>query len=292
MSFILDAIRRSEEARRKRLIPDVSTIHTAPPAPARAGGRTLQAALAMGIAVALVVAAGVAVGPWLRLVQEGTFPPPLAALKPPAPVAEGGNAPAPPDEKAPADPAPVAAEPAPAAPPPQETPTPPQATAPPAPTMAPAPAPAPVPAGDAAAEGKRPQRLSSPPPAVEPDAPRREPRPLAPNPEPRSEGGTGTASRQAAPPPSSSELVDATALRDLPPSVQRTLPGIAITLHRYAASAEARMIRVNGRVAHEGDPVGGDLTVAEITRNGVVFVIGGQRFYMDAFQTWQAKSGS
>ncbi|HRK95379.1 MAG TPA: general secretion pathway protein GspB, partial [Rhodospirillales bacterium] len=94
------------------------------------------------------------------------------------------------------------------------------------------------------------------------------------------------------PPPSSSELVDATALRDLPPSVQRTLPGIAITLHRYAASPEARMIRVNGRVAQEGDPVGGDLTVAEITRNGVVFVIGGQRFYMDAFQTWQAKSGS
>jgi hypothetical protein len=45
-------------------------------------------------------------------------------------------------------------------------------------------------------------------------------------------------------------------------------------------------------VAHEGDVVAGDLGVAEITRNGVVFAIGEQRFYMDAFQTWQAKGGS
>jgi hypothetical protein len=87
------------------------------------------------------------------------------------------------------------------------------------------------------------------------------------------------------------EVVSAIALRDLPAPLQRSLPDISITLHRYAETAAARMIRVNGRIAREGDPVTGDLSVAEITRSGVVFVIGDQRFYMDAFQTWQAKNG-
>lgn len=52
------------------------------------------------------------------------------------------------------------------------------------------------------------------------------------------------------------------------------------------------MIRVNGRIAREGDAIDGELGVAEITRNGVVFAIAGQRFYMDAFQSWPARKGS
>ncbi len=82
------------------------------------------------------------------------------------------------------------------------------------------------------------------------------------------------------------------ALSDLPDTMQRALPNIAITLHRYAETPSARMIRVNGRTAREGDALTEHLSVAEITRNGVVFVIGDQRFYMDAFQTWQTKNGS
>ncbi len=275
MSFILEAIRRSEEARHKRLIPDVSTIHTALPAPARAASsRTVQAALAMGIALALVVAAGFALGPWLRQLREAEPPAPVAAA---APAAER-------DVPAASEPAPALGELAPAA-----------ASS--APAAAPAPAPVPAaPRQPPPANRRRRSRRAGPihrPQASRPEKPRREPKPVAPSARTQSEQGIGQAAREAAPPsPEASELVAATALRDLPPSVQRTLPSIAITLHRYAAGADARMIRVNGRVAHEGDAIGGELSVAEITRNGVVFAIGGQRFYMDAFQTWQAKSGS
>ncbi|HSO41352.1 MAG TPA: hypothetical protein VLR47_00665, partial [Rhodospirillales bacterium] len=148
MSFILEAIRRSEEARHKRLIPDVSTIHAAPRAPARTGSRTLQAPLVMGLALALLVAAGWAFYPWLRQVQEAGPQAPAAAVAPT--TAEGADrdvAAAPdPGTATGGDPAPAPAEPAPTV-----SPSPPSAT------PSPAPAPAAAPAGEAAAKERRPR---------------------------------------------------------------------------------------------------------------------------------------
>lgn len=294
MSYILEAIRRSEEARHKRLMPAVSTIHATQPAGARGVPRTLQAGFAMLLAAAFMAAAIFALGFWLRQAQDAG---PLAPL-----------APAPPPTAAPASPDPrmqTAAEPA--APPPADA-TPPAeagnpAAAPAAQTNAAAPAePAPsVPVGvrpaaapgatgEAKAEDRRPRRPYSSPAEGEPAKAKREPKSQAAR--PTAPGAAPVEAPPAAPQPPAPELVTATALRDLEPSVQRTLPSIAITLHRYAPAPEARMIRVNGRVAREGDVVAGDLAVAEITRNGVVFVIGDHRFYMDAFQTWQARGGS
>jgi general secretion pathway protein B len=287
MSYILEAIRRSEEARHKRVVPAVSTIHAARPAAARAPSRALQVGLAMGLAAALVVAGGLAVGPSL-LQMNGAGPsvpasPAVQSAGPVAgPVAEGENRTASAPE-APPDPAP---EPGARA---QEVPA--QAAAAPAPasgqeTAAPA-AVAPV---EAEAEAKPKRRPYSSPASGE-TKPKREPKALAAPPPLGPAAAPGGARPDGAPAPAA-ELVAAPALRDLPVALQRTLPGIAITLHRYAPTPGARMIRVNGRVAHEGDVVAGDLGVAEITRNGVVFAIGEQRFYMDAFQTWQAKGGS
>ncbi|HSO41348.1 MAG TPA: general secretion pathway protein GspB, partial [Rhodospirillales bacterium] len=231
----------------------------------RTGSRTLQATLVMGLALALLVATGWAFYPWLRQVQEAGPQAPAAAVAPTVPEEAGGGRAAAPDPGTATggDPAP-------------------------------APAPAAAPAGERAAKERRPRRPYSSPASSDPATPRREPRALAAAPPASADVGSGGQADAEAivPPPGASELVAATALRDLPSSVQRTLPSIAITLHRYATSTDARMVRVNGRVAREGDVIGGDLSVAEITRGGVVFTIGEQRFYMDAFQTWQAKSGS
>lgn len=282
MSYILEAIRRSEEARHKRLVPAVSTVHAVQPAAARGGLRTLQAGLAMGLAIAVVVGAGLALGPWLQQVQEAG--PPALPLEA-APVAPDKEKPV----EAPPEPAqPVVTAGAAAAPTQAEVEAPAAQAVGAGPTAT---AQAAVSRGEAKAEDRRPRRPYSSRAAGEPAKPRREP----------NAGGAsgsaagGPAQAEAAPvaqQPQTAEIVTATALRDLEPSVQRTLPSIAITLHRYASTPEARMIRVNGRVAREGEVIAGDLGVAEITRGGVVFVVGGQRFYMDAFQTWQARGGS
>ncbi len=290
MSYILEAIRRSEEARHKRLMPAVSTIHAAQPTSARGVPRTLQAGFVMLLAAAFMAAAIFALGFWLRQAQEAS---PLA----PAPLSTA--APANPDARTQTSAAPAAPPPADAAPPaeagnPASAPAPAAATTPAEPAP-PVPAPAAAAAargvpGEAKAEDRRPRRPYSSPAAGEPAKPKREPKGSAAP--PTALGGAPIEAPPAVPQPLAPELVTATALRDLEPSLQRTLPSIAITLHRYAATPEARMIRVNGRVAREGDVVAGELSIAEITRNGVVFIIGEQRFYMDAFQTWQAKGGS
>lgn len=291
MSYILEAIRRSEEARHKRLMPAVSTIHATQPAGARGVPRTLQAGFAMLLAAAFMAAAIFALGFWLRQAQD------VAPLAPAPPAAA---APASPDDKAQTAAAPATPPPADAAPP-AEAGNPAAAAAAQTNAAAPAepapsvpvrvrPAATPGPTGEAKAEDRRPRRPYSSPAEGEPAKAKREPKgPAAP---PTAPGAAPVEAPPAAPQPPAPELVTATALRDLEPSVQRTLPSIAITLHRYAPAPEARMIRVNGRVAREGDVIGSDLSVAEITRNGVVFVIGDHRFYMDAFQTWQARGGS
>lgn len=314
MSFILDAIRRSEEARHKRLIPDVSTIHAARPAAGRARPGTLPAALVMALTVALVVAGGWALVPWLRQLPLGDLLGPAAVSVPEDAVPEDAvpvdttpvdmapvdtapdvaAEPAPADRAAPAPAQPVAPAVVPAVAPPVAEPPAPAAPAPAETVSAPTTAPAADPAPSGTAETKRPRRPRS---SEEPAKQRREARTVAAA-EPAVPPGAGgqpepeAALAVPAPVAPESEIIAATALRDLAPSIQRTLPSIAITLHRYATSPEARMIRVNGRAAREGDEIGGDLSVAEITRSGVVFSIGGQRFYMDAFQSWQAKGGS
>lgn len=290
MSYILEAIRRSEEARHKRLMPAVSTIHAAQPASGRGMPRTLQAGFAMLLAAAFMVAAIFALGFWLRHAQdEGPLapaPPPTAAPATPEDKAQAAAAPAPPP---PADAAPPAEAGNPAAAPAPAAATTPAEPAPPVQVTARSAA-APGATGEAKAEDRRPRRPYSSPAAGEPSKPKREPKGSAAP--PTALGAAPVEAPPAAPQPPAPELVTAPALRDLEPSLQRTLPSIAITLHRYAATPEARMIRVNGRVAREGDVIAGDLAIAEITRNGVVFIIGEHRFYMDAFQTWQARGGS
>ncbi len=304
VSYILEAIRRSEEERRKRLVPGVSTIHAGPrPRPVHNARPVAVLVLAGGVALAVATVIAARSWPWSRAADEtvASAETQSVAPRPAGEDAAKGVQPARPEEHALVLP-----------------PAPPQAAAPP-----PRPADASVPAPERAAAAT----AAEPGAAGEPAAAKGEKKPERRRPRtPYSATAAGdakavarqpktTASRVAQPPVAAAdsndtrqnplpvpapapapapapEIVSAMALSDLPDTVQRALPDIAITLHRYAETASARMIRVNGRTAHEGDALTEHLSVAEITRNGVVFVIGDQRFYMDAFQNWQAKNGS
>ncbi len=290
MSYILEAIRRSEDERRKRLIPGVSTIHAARPVVAPRRSRLLYGLVAGGgltLGVAGVIwlqtqspemapAGGVADTAAVAAIGEGEReagggstevetavvatpprPEPLPARTRPA-ERDAGNGPG----DGPGDGKPPSAKTA----KPRSSRTPHSATTTPQPMVA----------------TKPPPRV----PAAPPDASTSSGSAMG--------GGDGAAGTPLAElelsAPAQPEFVSAMALRDLPEQVRQSLPDIAISLHRYASSAEARQVRVNGRAVREGDAIVGDLSVAEITRGGVVFSIGDQRFYMSAFQSWRAKA--
>ncbi|MBL8658661.1 MAG: general secretion pathway protein GspB [Rhodospirillales bacterium] len=298
MSYILEAIRRSEEERRKRIVPSVSTIHAGPKARPTIGtrsGAVMILAAGAGLAVALVMAARS--WPWpgsgdemvAHSEAQAVAPAPagdVATTTPAGDVAARATQPAPPEENAP-----TLSQTVPPPRPPDAAAT--AATATPGQAREPD---AGAGAGERKTEHKKQPRTpysasaSAAPPARQAKAvgPRVAQPPLGPV-----ESGDGPQNPLPAPTSEPApEIVSATALAELPETVQRALPDIAITLHRYAATPPARMIRVNGRTAREGDALTEHLSVAEITRNGVVFTIDDQRFYMDAFQNWQAKRGS
>lgn len=288
MSYILEAIRRSEDERRKRLVPDVSTIHVARPAAVPSGSRLLSIIVGAGLALGLAEVA------WLHTRSLGSAPAgpsgevtaPAAGVEDEPGVAAAGGTPV---EKT----AFAASPPRPSAPPARQrgsdpgagrageaSPLSPKTAKPGAsrPPYSPSTASPPVAAAKVPSGG-----LAAPQDAIILFG----------------SAGRGGAHAPAAAPlaelrpgsPAEPEFVSAIALRDLPEPVRQSLPDIAISLHRYASSAEARQVRVNGRAVREGDTIGDDLSVAEITRGGVVFAIGEQRFYMSAFQNWRSKAG-
>ena len=65
---------------------------------------------------------------------------------------------------------------------------------------------------------------------------------------------------------------------ELPFSVRRTLPEIAITMHMYSPDPELRFALVNGTRARDGQPLAGGLEVIAIRTDGVVFRYDGTEF--------------
>jgi general secretion pathway protein B len=204
MSFILDALKKSEQERRRREVPDLHTEH----APILARRPRIPWSLVIGLA--LLLNAGLLLW-WLRPWQ-----PPVAAVDatPAAAV--------------------VAEEPAPAA----------------APTV--------------------------PLPVVEPEMTLQETPPLPPavpvvpaRPEPAPGREMVATTLAASPPPD---------VNDLPRSIRAELPAIEITLHFFTDAPNSRMVRINGRNLREGQQVNPNLTLQEITPEGVVLDFRGQLF--------------
>ena len=247
MSYILEALRKSNAEREQGAVPD---LHAQPLTLAGgdedtpAGQATLWLGLAAGVVIVLAAVLG-----W-RFTARDT--PPLLAAAPaaaPAPAAVPAAVPAP---------APLAVQPA--APPPVV------ATSP-APAAAPVPAPAPeAPAASATAPASMATAAAPQEPAKKP-APRQRAKPQAP-------AAPAVAKKPAAVEPPARIA----SLAELPDDLRRQVPAMAIGGSVYSPQRDRRMLIVNGQILREGDAVAPELHLEQVGAKAAVFSIRGQRF--------------
>jgi len=67
-------------------------------------------------------------------------------------------------------------------------------------------------------------------------------------------------------------------LQELPASLRQSLPDFAISTHLFASDASSRMVRINGQLLREGQFLTAGLKLEEITFEGVVFSYQKYRF--------------
>ncbi|MDQ6982251.1 MAG: general secretion pathway protein GspB [Mariprofundus sp.] len=73
-------------------------------------------------------------------------------------------------------------------------------------------------------------------------------------------------------------------LSDLPVSVQRSLPAINIEGHIYDDHPARRMVIINGNIRREKQAIGNGLRLEEITPDGVILSYQGNVFHMGVFE--------
>ncbi len=77
--------------------------------------------------------------------------------------------------------------------------------------------------------------------------------------------------------------------RRLPPySSLQKIPTVIITGHLYASDPASRSVTMNGREWFEGEPVNRDVTLEEITRDGIVLAVDGYHLNVSRRRGWQA----
>ena len=246
MSYILDALRKSDQQRQRGTAPTLLAVQEKAAAPGQ------RALLAYGLLAAVLVGVGVVIG-WLRPWQsEQTAPatPEFVAARPlqatPLKVT--------PLESTPLESTPLKSTSGEALPPPSETVRKPQpesalqstpAEATPS-ELAPRPKP------------KRPVRAT-----VDDEGPPREAA-LAP---PVDLAGADGASGQA--------VIE---MGNLPLQVRQTLPAMAISFHAYSDTPDGRLVGINNRTRREGDYIVPGLLLEQITPDGMIFGYQGYRF--------------
>ena len=72
-------------------------------------------------------------------------------------------------------------------------------------------------------------------------------------------------------------------LGNIPRSIRAELPELSISFHVYAQKPKSRLVSINGRVLREGQSVAEGLTVEEITSEGVILNFNGELFKMEVF---------
>jgi general secretion pathway protein B len=247
MSFILDALRKSEAARRRSETPDLFATLPQAPAPTRSRATWPLWAMAGFGAVSSAIAL------WL-LLHRPDMPTASPADAGARSAIDAGASDATTDTQADAGTdadidAAAAGTPAATAMPPAPTAT--TSAPPPAPAAASATPPAPVPA---------------------PASPARTAIPLAPT----------TAPAPAPPsavPPSNGDR--ATALADLAPDVRRQLPALKLSMQVWNDDPQRRFVILDGQRLREGDTVG-DVVVERITRTEVLLSWRGARLRLPA----------
>jgi general secretion pathway protein B len=71
--------------------------------------------------------------------------------------------------------------------------------------------------------------------------------------------------------------------RDLPLAIQDDLRKMRFAGHAYSRDRALRLIMINNKILHEGDPVDVDLRLSEITENGVVLLYHARRIRINLF---------
>lgn len=69
----------------------------------------------------------------------------------------------------------------------------------------------------------------------------------------------------------------------LPAPMQRAIPQLSLSFLVYSKTPQDRMVSVNGKMLHEGQPVSPGLTLQKITPDGAIFSYHGQRFFKGVF---------
>ena len=70
--------------------------------------------------------------------------------------------------------------------------------------------------------------------------------------------------------------------RQLPYDVQDTLPDMNISVHMYSANPSSRLVRINNTIYHEGDLIDSELKLEQITPDGLIMTIRDERFWRHA----------
>lgn len=241
MSYILDALRKSDQLRRRSGAPTLMLGQAEVAAPKR------PAPLWYGVFALVLLGAGIAIG-WLRPWQQGPALPAPAASPATSPVAGTGAAPAvqtPAPNPAPAMPAVTA----------------------PATQVASVPAPAPAIAAAAA-----PERARSARPIESPGAPPKASAEISKKAEPPAREPSRIGDKGALPP------VAVMTLAELPVAIQQDLPPMSVSVHAYSARAGERLVGINSRLLHEGDEVAPGLKLEQITPDGMILSYKGYTF--------------
>lgn len=275
MSYILDALRKSEYARQQGRVPDLASL---PPVDAASGGEMLQQRRSLplvGIALLAVAVAG-----WWRPWET----PAPAAVLPPATNAAPVHSP-PPSVPAALD-MPTSA--APAA----------RATALPA-SREPLPAPLPAvstPEPTVRATALAPPAVQVPPPAAPPapsalpasaDRPAATTKIILPEALPRERQALPATAPSASPLPRPADADSAPlptppkgvlGFHELPPAVRERIPRLALSGFSYSAEPGTRLAVINDRVLQQGDAAAPGITLERIDGDGVVLNFSGYRF--------------
>lgn len=238
MSYILDALQKSEQARQHGRVPDLNTLAAA----ARPSPEAVPRSPSAVTIAALVVVSGLAALGWWRPWTTGT---PSAAEPTEAAIA---SIPSTKTAAAPATPADGsrAAQQAPARPDAPQA-SPPQA--PPASPPAPTPAQTPTPL-------KKAERLAAH----------------------NWERETSVAPVVSAQAPDRPQTRRILALHELPPAVRTALPRLDVSGYAYAGDSGRRMVVINDRLVHEGDEAAAGVKLLSAAQDGVVFEFQGHRF--------------
>ena len=240
MSYILDALRRSDQQRQRGAVPTLLSAQAATVAPKQ------PAFLLYGLLAAVLVSAGIAIG-WLSPWQpEHTAPAtePIAAKPPESGPRQTALAPPPalpemagkPDRQLPVQKSTSAVQPAPAR---------------------------------AATKRDTPARAETDTPGTPRVAVAAVPKGAA-TLMPEQAVGKG--------PTDAAQDQRVMTMSELPLSIQQEMPAMSVSIHAYSGQPQNRLVGINDRMLHEGDYVASGLRLEQITPDGMIFTYRGYRF--------------